>query len=77
MERRRAADFDPQLLTLFDKYVHGHISRREFLDGASRFAVGGVTATALWEMLRPNYDEAAAKLAWQRTIDHPNKTLRS
>lgn len=55
MERKRATDFDPQLLTLFDKYVHGHINRREFMDGASRFAVGGLTATALWEMLRPNY----------------------
>ena len=55
MERKRATDFDPQLLALFDKYVHGHISRREFLDGASRFAVGSLTATALWEMLRPNY----------------------
>ena len=55
MERKRATDFDPQLLALFDKYVHGHISRREFLDGASSFAVGGVTATVLWEMLRPNY----------------------
>ena len=55
MERKKATDFDPQLLALFDKYVHGHIGRREFLDGASRFAVGGLTATALWEMLRPNY----------------------
>ena len=55
MERKKATDFDPQLLSLFDKYVHGHISRREFLDGASRFAVGGLTATALWDMLRPNY----------------------
>lgn len=55
MERMKATDFDPQLLRLFDKYVHGHISRREFLDGASKFAVGGLTATALWEMLRPNY----------------------
>jgi carboxymethylenebutenolidase len=55
MERKRATDFDPQLLALFDKYVHGHLSRREFLDGASRFAVGGLTATALWDMLRPNY----------------------
>ena len=55
MERKRATDFDPQLLALFHQYVHGHISRREFLDGASRFAVGGLTATALWEMLRPNY----------------------
>jgi carboxymethylenebutenolidase len=55
MDRKRATDFDPQLLALFDRYVHGHISRREFLDGATRFAVGGLTATALWEMLRPNY----------------------
>ena len=55
MERKEVTDFDPQLLTLFDEYVQGHISRREFLDGASRFAVGGLTAAALWEMLRPNY----------------------
>ena len=55
MDRKKAADFDPQLLKLFDKYVHGHIGRREFLEGASKFAVGGLTATALWDMLRPNY----------------------
>ncbi len=55
MERKKASDFDPQLLSLFHKYVHGGISRREFLDGAAKFAVGGLTATALWEMLRPNY----------------------
>jgi carboxymethylenebutenolidase len=35
--------------------VHGAISRREFLDGAAKFAIGGLTATALWDMLRPNY----------------------
>jgi carboxymethylenebutenolidase len=55
MERKKASDFDPQLLSLFHQYVHGGISRREFLDGAAKFAVGGLTATALWEMLRPNY----------------------
>jgi carboxymethylenebutenolidase len=56
MERKQASEFDPELLALFDKYVHGHIPRREFLDGASKFAVAaGLTATALWEMLRPNY----------------------
>jgi carboxymethylenebutenolidase len=42
-------------LNLFDQYVHGTISRRAFLDGAQNFAVGGVTASALFEMLRPNY----------------------
>ena len=55
MERKKASDFDPQLLSLFHKYVHGGINRREFLDGAAKFAVGGMTATGLWEMLRPNY----------------------
>ena len=55
MERKKASDFPQELLSLFDEYVHGGISRRAFLDGAQRFAVGGVTAAALFEMLRPNY----------------------
>ena len=55
MERKTSSDFDPQLLSLFHRYVHGGISRREFLDGAAKFAIGGLTATALWDMLRPNY----------------------
>ncbi len=55
MERKKASDFPPELLNLFDRYVHGGISRRQFLDGAQKFAVGGVTATALFEMLKPNY----------------------
>jgi carboxymethylenebutenolidase len=55
MERKKASDFDPELLGLFHKYVHGGINRREFLDGATKFAIGGLTVGALWEMLRPNY----------------------
>ena len=55
MERKTAGDFDPQLLSLFHRYIHGGINRREFLDGAAKFAVGGLTAMGLWEMLRPNY----------------------
>jgi carboxymethylenebutenolidase len=55
MERKKASDFPQELLNLFDKYVHGGISRREFLDGAQKYAVGGVTAAALLEMLKPNY----------------------
>jgi carboxymethylenebutenolidase len=58
MERKRASDFDPEVLDLFDRYVHGGISRREFLDQASRYAVGGVTAAALLESLSPKYAEA-------------------
>jgi len=55
MERKKASDFPQELLSLFDSYVHGGINRRAFLDRAQKFAVGGVTATALFEMLRPNY----------------------
>ncbi|MET0502853.1 MAG: dienelactone hydrolase family protein [Candidatus Binatia bacterium] len=58
MERKKASDFDPELLGLFHRYVHGDINRREFLDGAARFAIGGMTAMGLWEMLRPNYARA-------------------
>ncbi len=54
MERKKASDFPQELLNLFDGYVHGGISRRNFLDGAQKFAVGGVTAAALFRMLRPN-----------------------
>jgi carboxymethylenebutenolidase len=55
MERKKASDFPQELLNLFDGYVHGRMNRRAFLDGAQRFAVGGVTAAALLEMLRPNF----------------------
>lgn len=55
MQRKKASDFPQELLTLFDEYVHGGISRRAFLDGAQKFAAGGVTTAALFEMLKPNY----------------------
>src|ERR1035437_4036684 len=55
MERKQASDYPQELLNLFDHYVHGGIDRRAFLEGAQKFAVGGLTATAIWESLRPNY----------------------
>jgi carboxymethylenebutenolidase len=55
VERTTAADFPQELLNLFDHYVHGEISRRQFLDGAAKYAVGGLTAMAIWDSLRPNY----------------------
>ncbi len=58
MERKTAHDFDQDLLILFDAYVHGGIDRRTFLDKASRFAVGGVTALMLLEQLSPKFLEA-------------------
>jgi carboxymethylenebutenolidase len=58
MERKTAADFDQELLILFDAYVHGAIDRRGFLDKAKKFAVGGVTAAMLLDMLNPKFAEA-------------------
>ena len=53
-----AADFHPEVLRLFDGYVHGRIDRRGFLEGAAKFAVGGVTAAALLEALSPDFANA-------------------
>jgi carboxymethylenebutenolidase len=55
MERKKASDFPPAVLKLFDGYIHGGISRREFLDRAAKYAVGGFTAAAMLESLTPNY----------------------
>ena len=53
MDRKTAADFHPEVLRTFDKYVHGLIDRRGFLDAVGKYAVGGVTATMLLESLSP------------------------
>lgn len=55
MTRMTAKDFDQELLELYDYYAHGKISKREFLDRAGKWAVGGVTAVMLLQMLAPNY----------------------
>lgn len=55
MTRMTAKDFDQELLDLYDYYAHGKITKRDFLDRAGKFAVGGVTAMTLLEMLSPNY----------------------
>lgn len=58
MERKTANDFDPEVLILFDAYVHGAIDRRGFLHKASKYAVGGVTAAMLLDQLNPRFAEA-------------------
>jgi len=55
MGRLTAKDFDQELLDLYDYYAHGRITKREFLERAGRYAVGGVTAVMLFDMLKPNY----------------------
>jgi carboxymethylenebutenolidase len=58
MPRLTATDFDPEVLVLFDAYVHGALDRRGFLDKAKKYAVGGVTAAMLLDQLSPKFAEA-------------------
>ena len=55
MTRLTAKDFSPKLLELYDFYAHGIISRREFLDRAGKYTVGGVTAVSVLASLSPDY----------------------
>ena len=70
MVRKKASDYPQELLNLYDLYVHGDINRREFLDRAKQYAVGGVTALALWESLRPNY-------AWAEQVPQDDARLKT
>jgi carboxymethylenebutenolidase len=70
MERKQASDFPQELLDMFDQYVHGDINRRQFLDGAARFAVGGLTASALFESLRPHF-------AWAQQVAKDDRRIRT
>jgi carboxymethylenebutenolidase len=70
VDRKKASDFPQELLNLFDGYVHGRLARRDFLDGAQKFAVGGVTAAMLLDMLKPNY-------AWATQVAPDDKRIRS
>ena len=58
MERKKASDFDQELLNLFDQYVHGQIDRRGFLDRAAKFPVGGISAAMLLDQLNPAFAAA-------------------
>jgi len=69
MERKKASDYPQELLDLFHEYQHGDISRRNFLDRAQKFAVGGLTAMAILETLRPNY-------AWAQQVAKDDPRLR-
>ena len=78
MERKKASDYPQELLDLFHEYQHGEIDRRAFLDRAGKFAVGGLTAAAIFETLRPNYawaeqvkkDDGRIKTSYE-TVESP------
>ena len=58
MQRKQASDFAPEVMQLFDQFVHGIIDRRGFMNGAAKYAVGGVTAAGLLEALSPQFAAA-------------------
>ena len=70
VERMKASDFPQEVLRLFDGFVHGTKTRREFLDGAGRFAVGGFTAAAMLEALQPNF-------AWAQQIPKTDPRIKT
>ncbi len=70
MERKKAGDFPQEVLDLFDGYVHGAMSRRDFLDRAAKFAVGGFTAAAMLESLSPNF-------AWAQQVAKDDARIRT
>jgi carboxymethylenebutenolidase len=69
MERKKASDYPQELLDLFHEYQHGDITRRAFLDRAQKFAIGGLTAVAIWESLKPNY-------AWAEQVPKDDKRIK-
>jgi carboxymethylenebutenolidase len=70
MERKAASEFPQELLDLFDLYVHGSMSRRDFFSSAQKFAVGGLTVAALFDALRPNY-------AWAIQVPPDDKRIHT
>jgi carboxymethylenebutenolidase len=68
--RKKASEFPQELLNIFDGYVHGGIDRREFLDQAQKFAVGGVTAAMLLDMLKPNF-------AWAQQVAKDDARIKT
>ena len=55
MDRMTAKDFDQELIDLYDYYAHGKITKRQFLDRAGKYAIGGLSALGMLDMLSPNY----------------------
>lgn len=70
MERKKASDFPQELMDEFHLYVHGDIDRRTFLDRAGKYAVGGLTAAAILDMLKPNY-------AWAQQVPKDDKRIKT
>jgi carboxymethylenebutenolidase len=58
MPRQTAKDFQPEVLQLFDRYVHGDLSRRGFIEQATQHAGSAAAATGLLAALSPRFASA-------------------
>jgi carboxymethylenebutenolidase len=67
-DRKQASEFPPEVLELYDGYVHNALSRRDFLSSAAKYAVGSMTALAMLESLQPNF-------AWAEQVSPKDKRL--
>lgn len=65
--RMKASDFHPYILEIFDGYVHGKLTKREFIREAGKFAAAGVTGLMILQQLTPDY-----ALAQQVKADDPS-----
>ena len=68
-ERKKARDFPQEILKLFDGYVHGHIERRDFLEGAAKVVGGGAAALGVLEALKPTY-------AWAQQVPTDDERIQ-
>src|SRR3546814_7920698 len=73
MRRKKASDFDPRILELYDGYVHGKLSRREFIDRAATITVGTAAAATMLESLQPNYALALQVPPDDRSEEHTSE----
>ena len=70
-----------EAVELYTRYIHGEISRRDFFNGVKRFAVAGLTGTAIVDALMPNYalgqqvrkDDERIKASYE-TVPSPDGT---
>lgn len=65
-QRKQAHEFDQRILEIYDGYVHGKITKRDFIRQAGRYAAVGVTGAMVLAQLQPNY-----ALAQQVAPDDP------
>ena len=62
-------EYDPKVMRLFDGYVHGQMTRREFLDRVGAFTTSSVAAAAILSSLSPDY-------ALAQQVDPEDKSIQ-